>query len=187
MRFLILFFATAFFLHAKESATDPEKPKGSEVNVWRSLAKGQNELKQSSKALRSAKIVLSLEKEPRWKADSQLDIAEAYLGLGMPVEATKSAQAGLDIGIPGAHTAGLHLVLGQVVFQNEKYQEALNHFETTLSIAVDDPAVTPEALYWAAQSAEKLSDVERASIFRSRLVNSFPSWQVPAQTVPEGE
>ncbi|MEJ6829067.1 MAG: tetratricopeptide repeat protein [Akkermansiaceae bacterium] len=170
-----------------DRATDPEKPKGSEVNVWRSLAKGQNELKQSSKALRSAKIVLSLEKEPRWKADSQLDIAEAYLGLGMPVEATKSAQAGLDIGIPGAHTAGLHLVLGQVVFQNEKYQEALNHFETTLSIAVDDPAVTPEALYWAAQSAEKLSDVERASIFRSRLVNSFPSWQVPAQTVPERE
>ena len=71
-------------------------------------------------------------------------------------------------------------MLGQVEFQNEKYQEALDHFEATLRIAVDDPAVTPKALFWAAQSAEKLSDVEKSSRFRSRLVNSFPNWKAPS-------
>jgi len=170
-----------------DRATDPERPQKSELNVWRSLAKGQNELQQYGNALRSAKTVLALEEEPRWKADSQLDIAEAYLGLEMPAEATKAARAGLAINVPGAHTAGLHFVLGRVDFQNEQYEAALENFETTLRIAVDDPAVTPEALYWAAQSAEKLSNVSSAARFRNRLVNSFPQWTVPRPEDPKPE
>ena len=170
-----------------DRAADPTNPKATEIGVWRSLAKGQNELKLYSHALRSAQIVLSLEKEPRWKADSHLDIAEAHLGLSMLKEATQAATAGLELNVPGAHTAGLHYVLGQVDFQNGKYEEALENFEATLRIAVDDPAVTPDALYWAAQSAEKLSNIEKASTFRSRLVSTFPNWTAPTAEVAQPE
>ena len=159
-----------------ESATDPDKPKATEINIWRTLTKGQNELNQYQEALQSAEIVLLLETEERWKADSQLDIAQALLGLSQPEEARKAAQAGLDLTIPGAHNAGLHLVLGRVDFIQKMIPEALAHFETTLQIAVDDPAITPEALYWGAQAAEKLGDNKKAISYRSKQANQFPSW-----------
>jgi hypothetical protein len=64
--------------------------------------------------------------------------------------------------------------------------EALAHFETTLQIAVDDPAITPEALYWGAQAAEKLGDNKKAISYRSKQANKFPSWLKKELKEPKG-
>ncbi|MEN8694765.1 MAG: tetratricopeptide repeat protein [Akkermansiaceae bacterium] len=162
-----------------ERATSPEKPNSSDVSIWRTLAKSQNELGQFNDALATSRIVLKLENDPRWRADTYLDIAQAQLGLQDFDSALKSAQDGLAINAPGAHTSGLHQVIGKVSYQKGAFEDALSSFETTSNIVFDDPVITPAALLWAARSAEKLNDPERAATFRQQLASRFPTWQAP--------
>lgn len=162
-----------------DRATTTDNPKATDVSIWRSLAKAQNELGQHSAALETAQIVLELETQPRWRADTLLDIAQAQLGLEQYDDALKSAEGGLAINTPGTHTAGLYQVLGKVSYKKGKFKNALAAFETTSSIIIDDPVITPSALFWAALSAEKLGDSEKAVELRKQLSLRFPNWQSP--------
>ncbi|MGC6426237.1 MAG: tetratricopeptide repeat protein [Akkermansiaceae bacterium] len=160
-------------------ATSPDNPGATDVSIWRTLTKGQNELEQFDEALATAQIVLKLEKEPRWRADTLLDIAQAQLGLNQFDAALRSAKEGLTIKAPGTHSAGLHQVIGKVSYQKGEYKNALNSFEITSRIVIDDPVITPSALFWAARSAEKLNDPEKSAALRQDLASRFPNWKPP--------
>lgn len=167
-----------------ERATSPDHPKSTDVSIWRTLLKGQNELGQYSEGLNTSRIVLELETDPRWRADTLLDIAQAQLGLKEYDAALKSAQDGLAIKAPGTHTAGLHQIIGKVSYHKGEYQNALNAFEITSRIVIDDPVIAPSALFWAARSAEKLNDTARSATLRQQLLNRFPNWQAPQAVAP---
>ncbi|MGJ8697246.1 MAG: tetratricopeptide repeat protein [Verrucomicrobiaceae bacterium] len=162
-------------------AANPERPDAVDISVWRTLAKGQNELNLHQQALQSAQIVLKMEQDPRWKADTLLDIAHARFGLNQIEEALRATQDGLAIKAPGTHTAGLHLILGKIAFTRENYQDALSEFDATRRIAVDDPVVTPEALYWSSLAAEKLGDLTLSRQLNAELAASFPNWNPPVK------
>ena len=104
-----------------ERATSPDRPNSTDLFVWRTLAKGQNELGQYQEALTSAQIVLSFDTDPRWRADALLDLAQAQLGSMAYESAKKSAQDGLAIEARGTHTAGLNLVLGKIAYHQEDF------------------------------------------------------------------
>ncbi|MDB4508294.1 tetratricopeptide repeat protein [Akkermansiaceae bacterium] len=168
-----------------ERGTSPERPKRTDVFIWRTLAKGQNETGDYTSALATASIVLSLVTDPRWRADALLDMAQAQLGLQQYETAQKSAQEGLAIKTQGTHTAGLELVLGKIAYHQGDYENALASFEKSAQILVDDLVITPNALLLAAQSAEKLKDTSRAAAFRRRLTSQFPKWKAPAEQSPD--
>lgn len=168
-----------------ERGSSPERHKRTDVSIWRTLAKGQNEVGDYTSGLATAHIVLSLETDPRWRADALLDIAQAQLGLQQYEAAQKSAQEGLAIKTQGTHTAGLELVLGKISYYHGDFENALTSFEKSAQILVDDPVITPNALLLAARSAEKLKDTSRAAAFRRRLMSQFPKWKAPTELSPD--
>jgi len=170
------FFEASTYL---ERATDPQRVLQKDLAIWRMLAKTQNEARLYADALISAKIALSLETEDRWKADTKLDIAMAYLGLGQSESAEQAARQGLALNVRGPHTAGLHLVLGEIAYTKEHYEKAYEEAISAIRIALDDPFVKPRALHLAGNAAEQLGSNAEAARYRRQLKRNFPSWIPP--------
>ncbi|YCM44361.1 tetratricopeptide repeat protein [Verrucomicrobiaceae bacterium 227] len=160
-----------------ERATDPARPKRTEVGVWRTLAKAQNKTGRFQKALTTVKLLLPLDQKPIWIADAHLDLAEAQLGLGQYEDALASAKKGLEMNIPGPHLAGLHLVEGEVALQQKRMEDALAQFRTAISMVPDDPYLQPRALAGASIAARALGDEETATNYQNTLQSSFPNWK----------
>ena len=171
------FKATALYL---SRATDPDKVRENDKGIWRMLAKARNEISEFQPALLATKIALAIEKEPRWIADTHLDMAKAYLGLQQIDKAKKAASDGLNFKVQGPHNAGLHLIFGEVAFMQNEYEKAYEEAISTIRIAVDDPFVKPRALRLAAEAAEQLGSNEEASRYRRQLRQNFPNWK-PSQ------
>lgn len=169
-----------------ERATDVESPKRTEPGVWRVLAKAQNRSGQFEKARTTGELLLKQEQEPRWKADAYLDLAEAQLGLKALDEALKSTEAGLAINAPGAHTAGLHLVRGEIALHQQQWDVALEEFKKTIIMVPDDPILQPRALFGAGIAAEKSNDEALANNYKDQLAAGFPNW-VPTIKLTEPE
>jgi tetratricopeptide (TPR) repeat protein len=159
-----------------ERVTNFENPTSVDLSVWRTLAKGQNELGQFESALASAKMVMELGQSPRWKADTLLDIAQSQLGLEQLDNAFHSSQEALALNQPGTHVAGLHLVMGKVSAQKGDHQTALRSLLKAAKMIPDDPYFAPEVLFLASQSARKIGKQEQAQEIESQLKRQFPDW-----------
>lgn len=159
-----------------ERATNTDYPKRTDLGVWRILAKAQNRSGRYEQAITTCQLLLRQKQEPRWNADSYLDLAEAQLNLGQLENSLKSAQKGLEIDASGSHVAGLHLVSAQIALQQEEWERALSSFQTTIAMVPDDPILQPLALYGASQAAQQMNDANLAGDFANRLKNNFPDF-----------
>lgn len=171
-------------------ATDIEKPKLTEVEVWRILAKAQNQTEKYVEAEKTGLLLLQLDQEPRWKADAYLDFAEAKLGQKKYQDALDAAGQGLDTRASGSHIAGFHLIQGEVALQQERWEDALRSLDLALSMVPDDPSLQPRGLYAASLGAEKLGNLKMAHKYKSKLKRNFPDYKPklvlePLPPVPE--
>lgn len=162
-------------------AMKPDTPRAVDRGVWRMLAKARNEIRNFDGALIAARIAIKLEKDKRWQADAQLDLARAYLGLQKLPEARQAAETGLALNIQGPHMAGLHLTLGEISLLNQEYEQAYAEAIATIRMAIDDPLVKPRALHLATTVAEHLGSQEESNRYRRELERDFPTWQPPSQ------
>ena len=160
-------------------ASDPEHPKRTDTAVWRILAKVQNLTKRFEGAETTSKLLLELDQEPRWYADTHLDLAEAQLGLRKYDESLEAAKKGLAIEAPGPHVAGLNLISGEIAYFQERWEDALTFMQTTITMVPDDPILQPRALHGASLAAEKMGDTDLAQNFRNKLTSSFPKFEAP--------
>ena len=159
-----------------EKSTDPENPAKTKPGVWRTLAKAQNESKNFAAALKTGRIILDLKQEKQWEADSMLDLALSQIGLAKYEEAIETANKALAIDVKGPHLAGLHLVKAEVALRQNRPEKALQDYQKTIQMILDDPLIKPRALAGAAQSAELLGEEERAAQYRLQLKQGFPNW-----------
>lgn len=158
-------------------ATDIEKPKLTEVEVWRILAKAQNQTEKYVEAEKTGLLLLQLDQEPRWQADAYLDFSEAKLGQKKYQDALDAAGQGLDTRASGSHIAGFHLIQGEVALQQERWEDALRSLDLALSMVPDDPSLQPRGLYAASLGAEKLGNLKMAHKYKSKLKRNFPDYE----------
>ena len=159
-----------------EKSTDPKNPAKTKPGVWRTLAKAQNESKNFAAALKTGRIILGLKQEKQWEADSMLDLALSQIGLAKYEEAMESTNKALAIDVKGPHLAGLHLVKAEVALRQNRPTKALQDYQKTIQMVLDDPLIKPRALAGAAQSAELLGEEGKAAQYRLQLRQEFPNW-----------
>lgn len=162
-----------------ERATDLERPERTDIGVWRTLVKAQNKALRFSQAKATSELLINLEETSRWRADAQLDLAEAQLGLGDFEGAARAAQEGMDLNISGPHVAGYQLIFGEVALSQDRHLEALEAFQIAIGMVPDDPLLQPRALDGARRASSKLGDQSQADDFASRLDRQFPKWKPP--------
>ena len=158
-------------------ATNVDYPSKTAPGVWRTLAKAQNENKQFEDALKTGKIILELKQEKRWEADAMLDLALTYIGLGKLDEAIETANKALELNVKGTHLAGLHLVKAEVALRQNNPTLALEDYNKTIKMILDDPFIKPRALAGAVQAADLLGKDNEASEYRKQLRQSYPDWK----------
>ena len=160
-----------------QRATDLKKPQKTEIAIWRTLAKAQNKTGLYEEARQTGELLLRQKQEPKWEADAHLDLGEALLGMQDFKTAESTAKAGLALDAPGAHVAGLRLILGEVALQRESWVEALANFELTIEMVPDDPVLQPRALAGGAIAARNLNETDPADRFERKLRDAFPHWK----------
>ena len=122
-------------------------------------------------------IILGLKQEKRWEADAMLDLALTYIGLGEFDKAIETANKSLELKVRGPHLAGLHLVKAEVALRQNNPSLALEDYDKTVKMILDDPFIKPRALAGAAQAAQLLEKNSKATEYRSQLRRSYPDWK----------
>ena len=159
-----------------ERATEGTTPAKLDLPVWRIMAKAQNRSGSFAKAEATSLLLLDQKQEPRWHADAYLDLAEACLGLKKLPEAFEATEKGLALEVAGPHLAGLHLVRGEVALAESRWDEALQEFQTTITMIPDDPLLQPKAFDGAARAAAGSGKDSLADDYRRQLREKFPDW-----------
>jgi len=171
-----------------EKATDLENPNRTKPGVWRTLAKAQNESKKFAESLKTGNIILELKQEKRWEADAMLDLALAHIGLGQYDEAIETVEKALALDVMGPHLAGLYLVRAEVALRQNRPEQALEDYDKTIQMVLDDPLIKPRALAGAAQATEILGEEAKAGQYRIQLKQEFPNWKgEPIEIAPPVE
>ena len=170
-----------------EKSTDPENPTKTKPGVWRTLAKAQNESKNFAAALKTGTIILGLKQEKLWEADAMLDLALSQIGLAKYDEAIETTNKALAVDVRGPHLAGLHLVKAEVALHQNRPEQALQDYQKTIQMVLDDPLIKPRALAGAAQSAELLGEEGKAAQYRLQLKQGFPDWKADPIEIKQPE
>ena len=159
-----------------ERATENTTPATSDLPVWRILAKAQNRAGSFEQAEATSLLLLDQEKEPRWRADAFLDLAEARLGLKNYPSALEATEKGLALEVAGPHLAGLRLVQGEVALGQNRWAEALEKFQISIAMIPDDPLLQPRALHGGHLAALESGKERLAEDYRKQLKEKFPDW-----------
>ncbi|MEG2969925.1 MAG: tetratricopeptide repeat protein [Akkermansia sp.] len=158
-------------------ATASEGLKNSKRILWKTLAKTRLALKNYETALSAVDIYLKSETQPYRRAEGMLDKARILVGLGKYVDAKKTAEEGLALGVEGPLMASLKLVLGDIAYAVKEYDEAAKYYGTTAELFVSDKELKPQALYKAHAALMKMERTTEAAHFKTMLDREFPGWK----------
>jgi len=162
--------------HYLTLGSTPDDPRQTPKAFWKMLGTCRVQLGKYEEALVAISHFLDVVEEPFWKAETLLDQAKAYLGLGKLKEAQKSAEQGLKLRPKGQLNAELRLVQGDVAFKSQKYAEAAASYVVVVEFLANDKKLRPEALYKAYQALSKKGDADQAKHYLDTLNKEFPDY-----------
>ena len=158
----------------------PDDPRSTPKDVWRYLGKSLLETGKPADALAAAEQVLAVEDNSSWKADALLDQGRALAALHRDNDATKAADAALELRPQGPTNAGLRILKADIAMRANDPATAAAQLAVVPEF-IDDPKLTPLALHKLAEALDKKGDKEAADKARESLAKRFPGWTNPAQ------
>jgi TolA-binding protein len=124
----------------------------------------------------------SYEKYRRLKPDAK-DATVVLLALGRAELGAQNFDAAKKLGgqallqePEGPRSAAARMLLGETAFATQNYPEAARMF-ATLAVLFDDPKITPQAIFRAADAFEKAGDAKSAADWRQKLKDKYPQYQ----------
>jgi TolA-binding protein len=108
--------------------------------------------------------------------DLLLAMGRAELGAKNTDAAKKLGDEALLQEPEGPRSASARMLLGETAFAAQNYPEAARMF-ATLAVLFDDPKITPQAIYRAADSFEHAGDAKSAVDWRQKLSDKYPQFQ----------
>ncbi len=160
-----------------------EDPRATPAELWATLGESQVENGSFESGLVALDHQLATEERAPAKVKAQLLKARACFALGKVEEATKSAEAGLDLDKETLLSAQLRLVLGDIAMASNRPNEAISSYGLVMQ-NWEDPSLTPLAMSKLIAAyrksgepghAPKLAAVERD------LAKRFPRFQPPGR------
>ena len=155
-----------------------EEPRATPKEVWRYLGKSLLESGKPAEALAAADQVLAVEDNPSWKADGLLDKGRALFALNRDPEATKTADEALELRPQGPINAGLRILKADIAMRANDPATAAAQLVVVPEF-IDDPKLTPLALFKLAAALEKKGDAAGATKTKETLKKRFPAWKPP--------
>lgn len=159
------------------AAADINEPQRTKSVIWATLAKSRMRIGKFERALTAIEHYLEAEKAPARRAQGLLDKAVILARLDKPEDARKIAEEALSIGVEGPLKASLNIVLGDIYYAQENYEEAARLYGLTAALFTSDRELKPQALYKAAVALEKQGKREEAAKFASDLNQEYPNWK----------
>lgn len=165
-------------------AADIVEPQRTKPIIWSTLAKARIHIGKFDRALTAVDNYLAGEEAPGRRAQGLLDKSVALARLKKWDEAQAAAEEAVKIGVEGPLRATLNIILGDIAYAREEYEEAARLYGTTASLFTSDRELKPQALYKAAVSLEKAGKKEEARQFADDLKKEYPQWK-PANDIFE--
>jgi len=162
--------------HFLTLGSNPEEPRQTPKAFWKMLGNSRVQLGKNKEALVAITHFLDVVEEPFWKAETLLDQAKAYLGLGKLTEAKTSAEDGLKLRPKGRLKAELRMVLGDIAFGAKDYVDAAAAYVVVVEFLGNDKDLRPLALYKANQALLKKGEAEQAQHYLDLLNKEFPEY-----------
>ncbi len=156
-----------------------EEPRATPKEVWRYLGKSLLETGKPTESLAAAGQVLTVEDNPSWKADALLDKGRSLFALKRDTEAAKAADEALELHPQGPINAGLRILKADIAMRANDPSTAAAQLAVVPEF-IDDPKLTPLALFKLAQALEKKGDAAGAEKSRDTLKIRFPAWKPTA-------
>ncbi len=173
-----------------ELGVTPQAPENTEPVVWNYLAMAQLQNRQFDASLQAIDNFLKSAPDPATNARAQLTKGRALLGKGDFDTADKVAQEALQVVKDGKLQAELLILEGDVYAAQgdklaaegqqpaavTKWQDAAAKYVVP-SQFYDDPEVTPDALYKAAQALLKAGEEAKSKQMMQQLQQRYPKYQ----------
>lgn len=173
-----------------ELGVTPQTPENTEPVVWNYLGMAQLQNGQYEAALQATDNFLKSGPDVAANARAQLTKGRALLGKGDFEAADKVAQEALQVVKDGKLQAELLILVGDIYSAQgdklaaegqreaavEKWKAGAAKFAVP-SQFYEDPDVTPDALYKAAQALKKAGDEAQAQQMLQQLQQRFPKYQ----------
>jgi tetratricopeptide (TPR) repeat protein len=174
-------------------ATTPDNPSGTPGLVWTYLGMAELENGNFDASVRALDFYLAQTPDGTGRAKALLTKGHALLGKKSLDQADACAIEGLQIIKQGRLYAQLQLLQGDIFVERSKAQEAAGDLDgaksslqkaagnfVVVSQIFDDPAITPEAGYKAADALERLGQKDKAEAIRQQMKTRYPNY------VPQG-
>ncbi len=173
-----------------ELAVTPQTPENTEPVVWNYLGMAQLQNQQYDASIQATDNFLKSEPDSATRSRALLTKGRAQLGKGLFDDADKVAQDALQVVKDGKLQAELLILEGDIyaaqgdklAAEGQKDAAVSKWKEGAAKYAVpsqffDDPDVTPNALYKAAQVLEKAGDSAKAKQMMQQLQQRYPKYQ----------
>ncbi|WP_395746443.1 tetratricopeptide repeat protein [Prosthecobacter sp.] len=173
-----------------ELAVTPQTPENTEPVVWNYLGMAQLQNQSYDASIQATDNFLKSEPDTAARSRALLTKGRAQLGKGLFDEADKVAQDALQVVKDGKLQAELLTLEGDIyaaqgdklAAEGQKEAAIAKWKDAAAKYAVpsqffDDPDVTPNALYRAAQVLEKAGDSAKAKQMLQQLQQRYPKYQ----------
>lgn len=160
-----------------------EDPRATTADLWAALGESQVENGSWESGIVALDHQLATEERPAAKVRAHLLKGRAFFAQNKLEEATKSAEAGLDLDKETLLSAQLRLVLGDVAMASKRYTEALSSYGLVL-LSWEDASVTPMAMSKMIEACEKSGDpanLKKAEDLKQELLKRFPRFSKPKE------
>jgi len=165
---------------------DYEHPRETGPELWAALGESQVENGSWESGIVALDHQLATEERPSAKVKANLLKGRAYLALGKQEEATKAAEAGLDLDKETLLAAQLRILMGDIAMASNRTTEAISSYGLVV-LNWEDATLTPLAMTRKIAAMEKAGDAEnlaKAQALKKELAKRFPRYQAPAVKTP---
>jgi TolA-binding protein len=144
--------------------------------AWWQLGEAQSQRKEWPACVASYEKYRQLKPEAKDATTVLLALGRAQLGAQNFDAAKKLGDQALLQEPEGPRSAAARMLLGETAFATQNYPEAARMF-ATLAVLFDDPKITPQAVFRAAEAFERAGDARSAADWRQKLRDKYPQYQ----------
>jgi TolA-binding protein len=145
------------------------------AGAWWELGEVQAERKEWAAAVTSYEKYRQLKPDAKDATSVLLALGRAELGAQNTDAAKKLGDEALLQEPEGPRSAAARMLLGETAFAAQNYPEAARMF-ATLAVLFDDPKITPQAMWRAADAFGRAGDTASSAQWRQKLREKYPKY-----------